>query len=647
MTQRFQRLSFKVSGILAVFSVVAVAAIGSTLFVAWKLQGGAAAINDMGSERMRSYRIAGILSELVVAGVPVDRTAERARAEMNEFERVLAELKRGDPGRPLFVPETEAIRSQLDAIDATWRSRIRPAAEDVLAEADPERRAALYLRFRDSVDGFVDLIDSLVGAVELHNARFTSLLGTLQLATMGFALAGAVSLIFLVFLVVVRPVESLQEGMRRMEREEFGARVPVETSDEFGDLARGFNRMADHLEGLYRTLEDRVNSKTRRLEAKNRELATLYDVGTFLNEPGSVEELCRGFLRRLMKATAAQAGSVRIVHPQSGDIHLFVSEGLPGGFVERERCLKPGQCLCGEAVRDARPAVRVFPGRASEHSAYECQRAGFRTVSVSTIRARQQLIGVFNLYFREPREFVHEENVMLETLGQNLGIAIENQRLMSRDRELAVSEERNLLAQELHDSIAQSLAFLNLQAQMLEESLARADYQESSEGLSLIRTGIQESYDDVRELLVHFRTRVGPVDVREALRAAVVRFREQTGVAAELIERGSGIAIAPEAQVQVLHVVQEALSNVRKHARATHVRVTVTHDREHRFEVEDDGCGFRVEEGAGSDDTHVGLKIMRERARRIGGSLEVASNPGLGTRVVLTVPVARNEEAAA
>ncbi len=646
MTRNLHRLSFKVSGILIGFSVIAIATIGMTLYVSWKLQGGAAAINDMGSERMRSYRIANILSELALPDGDREAVTERARAEIDRFERVLRDLERGDPARPLFVPATAEIRGQLAEIQRRWSVEIRPAAEAVLAAPAGPIQEERFRAFRGRVDEFVALIDALVGAVEAHNSSYTSLLGTLQLGLMALAVAGAVSLIFLVFLVVVRPVQTLREGMQRMEREEFGARVPVESRDEFGDLARGFNRMADHLEGLYRTLEDRVRAKTRRLEQKNRELSTLYDVSTFLNSPATTEELCRGFVRRLVRVFDASAGSVRLVHPESGDIHMFVSEGLPRDFVEEERCLKVGECLCGEAVRDATPMVRVFPAQATEDTVYRCQKRGFQTVSVFTIRVKKQLLGVFNLYFAGGHEFRHEERQMLETLGQHLGIAIENQRLLAREREMAVSEERNLLAQELHDSIAQSLAFLNLQTQMLQESLRQEDVRESLQALALIREGIQESYDDVRELLVHFRTRLGEADIESALRSALEKFEGQTGIVARLDVRGSGIPLSPEVQIQVLHIIQEALSNVRKHAGAARVDVTLAYDDCYRFTVRDDGQGFDDELLRERSDAHVGLKIMRERAHRIGGRLDVRSRAGAGTEVTLTLPVAQQEAAA-
>ena len=106
---------------------------------------------------------------------------------------------------------------------------------------------------------------------------------------------------------------------------------------------------------------------------------------------------------------------------------------------------------------------------------------------------------------------------LLETLGHHLGVAIENQRLKLRDKQLAISEERNLLAQELHDSIAQGLAFLNIQVQLLQDSLHKGRVDEALQTAGQLREGVQESYDDVRELLVHFRTRVHQSDLDTAI----------------------------------------------------------------------------------------------------------------------------------
>ena len=149
---------------------------------------------------------------------------------------------------------------------------------------------------------------------------------------------------------------------------------------------------------------------------------------------------------------------------------------------------------------------------------------------------------------------------------------------------------------------------------------------------------MRESTTDVRELLLHFRTRTSGEDIVPALRATLQKFEHQTGLPAQLSVDGEGLPLPPDVQVQVLHVLQEALSNVRKHARARGVWVEVRRGRDWRFEVRDDGRGFDA--ARAPDETHVGLRIMRERAARIGAQVAVDSVPGAGTCVSLTLPAA-------
>jgi two-component system, NarL family, nitrate/nitrite sensor histidine kinase NarX len=141
----------------------------------------------------------------------------------------------------------------------------------------------------------------------------------------------------------------------------------------------------------------------------------------------------------------------------------------------------------------------------------------------------------------------------------------------------------------------------------------------------------------VRELLVHFRTRANAEDIEPAMITTLRKFEHQSGLKTALRMEGHGMPLAPDLQVQVLHIVQEALSNVRKHARATQVWLDVQQQPQWRFEVRDDGNGFSVE-GGQPNETHVGLRIMAERAERIGASLDVLSRRGRGTSIVLTLP---------
>ncbi len=611
------------------FLAVALTAVGFTLYESWKLEGGAAVINDMGSERMRSYRMAYLLAESLRD--PGGDAGMQLRAEMNRFEEVLAGMKTGDPVRPLVLPRDIEIVAELEAVERRWLGKVKPLLTSAAAGRVP--MAAV----RGEVESFVGKIDQIVRLIEAHNARNIAILRYMQFGLIALALAGTVALIYMMSLLVVRPVVKLAEGMQRMTAGEFGARLPVETRDEFGALAEGFNRMASRLQDIYATLEERVADKTRDLGARNRELAALYEMARLLNEPAATEELCRSFLRRLMALHGAVGGAVRLMDADQR-LHLYAHEGLSGDFADAERCIDMGECLCGVAAQQNRSAVDLLDDIAPEVAA-DCRKAGYRTVAVLPIRFKRELLGVFNLYFTAPHPIGPEDRRLLETLGQHLGVAIENQRLVSRDRELAVFEERSLLARELHDSIAQSLAFLNIQVQMLEDSLQRDARGEVAEVLAGIREGVQESYDDVRELLTHFRTRVKhEEDIGVALRQMLTRFGAQAGLKTEFSDTGTGVPLHAESQLQVLHILQEALSNVRKHASATRVGLTVHRDAVYRFAVSDDGRGFNVDAAPDAAEAHIGLRIMRERAQRIGGNIELRSQPGAGTQVVLTLP---------
>jgi nitrate/nitrite-specific signal transduction histidine kinase len=215
-------------------------------------------------------------------------------------------------------------------------------------------------------------------------------------------------------------------------------------------------------------------------------------------------------------------------------------------------------------------------------------------------------------------------------------IEAKNRELAALDKEVAVSEERNLLAQELHDSIAQSLAFLNIQVQLLQEDLQKDLIAEALKGLAQIREGVQESYDDVRELLVHFRTRIGSTDLETAIRSALEKFEGQTGIKATFITQGGAPELEPEQVLQIMHIVQESLSNVRKHAKASNIEVEMHCDNQCVIDIRDNGIGFDAARDAG--DSHVGLRIMRERAHRIGAELTFDSVPNKGTHICLILP---------
>jgi two-component system nitrate/nitrite sensor histidine kinase NarX len=607
--------------------VLALASIGLTLWVTWSLEGGAAAVNEAGRMRMQTYRLA-----LEVSG---GNDPAASLALMESFEESLSLLRSGDPSRPLFVPWSAASHERFEEAVQGW-SELR---ESWLASRPNPAAAA-----RDARE-FVVLVDGFVAAIETQIARLTTVLQMVQLAMMALAIGSAVVMLYASYLFVLNPLARLQRGLRAVQQGDLSTRVEVDTNDEFGQLSAGFNDMARTLQSLYGSLEEKVREKTARLEVKRQRLADLYEVSAFMAHATGLDELARGFARQIRRVSKADAAAVRWSDEGNQRYLLLAADNLPASMAESEGCLDTGACHCGQPRDGA--TIRVFPIREEQPAPMNhCQRFGFRTLVSIPVKLHERVLGEVDLLFRGEALLDPEERDLLDTLASHLASAMESLRASALEREAAVAQERSLLAQELHDSIAQSLAFLKIQTKLLRDAMGRNDTGAMNRVLGELDTGVRESYSDVRELLVHFRTRTSEEDIEPALRTTLSKFEHQTGLRTRLEMEGHGVALAPDVQVQVLHIVQEALSNVRKHSRAHEVTVRVSPGPSWRFEVHDDGLGFAAGTES-SGETHVGLRIMQERAGSIGATVQVVSAPGEGCSVVLDLPRTREEAASA
>lgn len=637
------KLANKIDGILVAFFLFALTMIGLTLYVGRQLEGGAAAINEAGALRMRTYRIGYLLEQAQL--YPAVRTSllSEARATIEEFSAAIALIDQGDPDRPLFLPREEEVRLQMALLKRHWQMRFEPLLRDLLVRLeatpdDPDFRKA-FARIDEEVRAFVPQINALVLLVEKSNARHTDQMWAYQNALVGFALFGTLVLIYLFRRLVIDPVEQLQRGMASMAKADFGVRLPVYRRDEFGELAHGFNHMADQLHDLYANLEQKVRQKTEDLAVRARELGLLYEVAAHLTESAELERMVQGVLERVRDLLGAEAWAVRLIDEKTDALNFAVTHAIPDDLLAAEAQLPLGICLCGKAALEEIACAGCPRPEDAPELMLNCYRQGLLAVVAIPVRTKNRILGIFNLFFTTARTLKENEIRLLEAVGRHLGVAIENLQLAEREKEMAVSEERNLLAQELHDSIAQSLAFLNIQAQMMEVSLRRGDIVSATEELARIREGVQESYDNVRELLVHFRIRVEHSDLGEAIDQAAQKFEGQTGILTRIVRHGEIPSLAPTIILQILHIVQEALSNVRKHAQAQHVTILLDNREEGMVvEIDDDGIGFSVSPEGKGEPGHVGIGIMCERAHRIKARCEVDSAPGAGTRIRLILP---------
>lgn len=619
--RRHWSLGAKLGLVATPFLLLALLAISLTLWVSWQLDGGAAAVNEAGRMRMQAYRMA-----LAVAA----KDADGLSAHIKEFEGSLSLLHDGDPERPLFVPWDEVVSSGFVRVESSWKA----FRDGVLHGSDiPDRRLGA------TTAAFVEQIDGWVASIEHHMSRWTALLHLLQMAMMALAVLGAAALLYTGYMFVLEPVSLLKRAIEQIQRGDLGARVNTVGNDEFATLASGFNGMAEHLQSMYRNLEGKVSEKTAQLEEKRARLEALYEVTALVARATALDTLAHGFVGQVAQIAHADGVALRWSDEGNAKYVMLASKGLPETMTEEEHCIMADQCHCG--APSVPGGARVIPIRSDQTARFpHCANAGYKTVVCVPVRHHNQIKGEIDLFFHAQYELSAAERSLLEALAAHLAAAMENLRLGALEREAAIAQERSFLASELHDSIAQSLAFLKMQVQLLRDAQARGDTKLMEQAASEIDAGVRESYGDVRELLMHFRTRANEEDIEPALRTTLRKFEHQSGIHAELSMQGHSIPLAPDLQLQVLHVVQEALSNVRKHSGATRVWLDVQQQPQWRFEIRDDGKGFAHDDGH-FDETHVGLRIMIERAKRVGATLEVFSTPHHGTSVVLVLPSER------
>lgn len=604
----------------AALLLLALTSIGVTLWITHYLDGGAAAVNEAGRLRMQAWR----LTSLWQAQAPAPEIAAR----IEDFDRSMALLRNGDQSRPLFVPWDAALDAQFEQLTTLWRELDRLW--------QPDSQASL-VQVTARVESFVTAIDGLVSSIEKKLANYTALLNLFQFFMMAVAVAAALLTIYVGYLFVIQPLRKLTQAMQRVDGGDFSARVHVSGPKEFEDLSIGFNRMAQTLQQLYGHLERKVEEKTHDLAAKQARLQALYDMATFLVEPNTVEDLARGFAQKVRQLSGAAAAAVRWTDEANARYMMLASVALPEELVNEERCLEPGVCACGQPQETARS--RVIPIISEDDRLLgNCAKAGYRSLISVPIRLNRQVMGEVDLFFQEAPEFSTEDQALYDALAGHLASAVKSLRTSALLREAAVSEERAMLARELHDSIAQSLAFLKIQVSLLRQAVAQNQADRVSAIIEEIDTGVKESTNDVRELLVHFRTRTNSEDIEEAIEITLSKFEHQSGIHARLAVTGHGVPLHSDTQLQVLHVIQEALSNIRKHAKASEVTVSVQKGTPWRFVVRDNGVGFAKRE-AQDTDTHVGLQIMRERAERIGAKLEIDSEQGAGSTVTIELAV--------
>jgi two-component system, NarL family, nitrate/nitrite sensor histidine kinase NarX len=360
------------------------------------------------------------------------------------------------------------------------------------------------------------------------------------------------------------------------------------------------------------------------------------------NHPGNIAGL-DAFLETIVKLAGAQAGVIRSLTHDANTMRMIAAIGLSDEFLERE-LLVPVCGVCGLAVRD--DDIRTASDFRGCSQLFTARRSGstFRHVIAVPLEYKANPIGVFNLFYDHPEDCPSDIKTLLKPIGQLLGLTLENALLERERSRMAVAAERAAMATDIHDSLAQTLAFGRMRVPLIEDAARAGDNDRVLRFAGELNRELTVAHGKLRELITHFRAGLDSGGLRRGLHEMAARFRDNSGIALEFDSHVPDLKLAGDAEVQVFFIIQEALANVAKHARATRTRLGVERvSGGIDIVVEDNGSGqFSVCAESGKP-ASFGLSMMRERAARFGGTLAIENLPKGGTRVRIFVPDQQNQ----
>ena len=600
-------LLIRIGGAISAIALLAVVGMAVSGLVAESTQGSGEAINRAGSLRMLSWKMT---SQYLAAPLASDG---HVRLGLKETIRMFDSTLEDEAIKGMLPRVGEAaVATTYRLVKQEWQTNIR-----FLAMADNRHastNAAQNTVLLDEITLFVARINQLVKQMEDSTEA--------KILVMRLVLGGALTLTVLVVLLtiwlihtqLVQPMSKLLALAANVGRGDLSARTEHTGDDELGELGRAFNLMAEDLSKLYQDLESRVRQKTAELTRSNHSLELLYHS-----------------IARLHGAPPGKTTYIALLR----DIEQVLELGH--GVI----CL--GEQGGGKGVA---LASTMEPNDASPCEQAECQwchgtdQTRFSIVSdfhrrlTLPLADAERQYGVLILDIPEGRQLEAWQVQLLEALSRHIGVAIGAERRIEQNRRVALLEERAVIARELHDSLAQSLAYMKIQVSRLQLALKAPEKRNEADQVLLeLREGMSGAYRQLRELLTTFRLKMEGQDLPTALRQTVDEFIDRGGLDIDLEIKLEGCPLSPNEEIHVLHIVREALSNVLNHAHAKHVKISLgcLADGQISVTVADDGIGIAKSPQV----HHYGMTIMEERARTLAGSVAIEARPTGGTLVTL------------
>lgn len=590
---------------LASITVLALFNMFASVFVADQTQGDAAAINMAGSLRMQSYKIGYLLQRA---------TTEDDLIEIRTEANVLEEKFLSDELTFLLDKDEHTLASRhYRLVNEEWTKKIHPLLFGDLSNMHQAR--AIY---SERVFDFVARIDRVVKILQRDTENKIQLLLTIQGTSMLLTVIVVIVAMASLRSNVVDPLRKLVRAALEVSRGNRSVKVEIPQDDELGQLANAFNTMAVEISNHYADLEQKVDEKTAELTRSNRSLQLVYNATRKLSEDIHSKEIITSILDELEAATNV------------ANISLCLNENT------RERPYNP------VVITEEEITKRCVQSNCSDcvlHSIQQATHGLSKTAPTFAIRQDEDQFGVLFVQLKPGQELKEWQTQLFQAVSDRIATAFSLARRAEQESRFMLLEERNTIARELHDSIAQSLSYLKFQIgrlQMLQKK--ESTQEEQQKVIAEMKDAVNSAYGNLRELLTSFRLKINDPGLEQALRGTVAEFSQRGSLEIHLDYGLRYYRLTPNEEIHLLQIVRESLSNIVRHAKATKARVSLeaASNGEVTLTVDDNGVGLQ---NSHQKLHHYGLSIMNERARNLGGDLSVGASPLGGVRVQMKCPL--------
>jgi len=434
---------------------------------------------------------------------------------------------------------------------------------------------------------------------------------------------------------IIHPIDHLVQTTSQVAAGDLSQMVKVNGEDEISALAHSFNLMTLQLGELIENLEKKVEVRTRTLEHRAIQLQTILDVNRQITSILNIDTLLANITHLIHEAFPPYTAFIFLVDRETGSLNLRAASSPSENIgLDVENRLR--QFITKDLLEGSHFTETCF----QEIGFLPPQDAAGRGQPILAIPLHfgGKLTGIMAIHSSDETSLTQEDVLVIQNLAEQIAIAIENAHRYDHIQHIAVIEERNRLARDMHDSVIQSLYSFGLLIEGWRMMLQSGSLNNFEEILERSKEINQQALKEMRLLIHELRPpQLQQLGLWGALIQRLESVEKRMGIDIQL-DVQEFIDLPPDIEAAVYRISQEALNNALKHAEASSIVIRCeTFGQEFILEIKDNGKGFRME--ATDLSGRLGIKNMSERARQAGGTLEVQSIPGQGTTVRLCLPL--------